>query len=366
MDSSSSNVQLTFCATLKGHKDSVTAIATPADPTKDFIVSASRGKLMDGWDPGGNDSWVPTTQGLGIFYTNPPFVDKTLLVWHLTRTNENYGVPKRSLHGHNHFVQDVTLSADGRFALSASWDKTMRLWNLATGKTEATFVGHTNDVMSVSFSPDNRLIVSGSRDKTIKVWNTRGQLKGDFTASQAPRGGASSLSGHTEWVSCVRFSPDPDNSLVVSAGWDKLVKVWNLKSNTPQLDVNHIGHSGYINTVAISPDGTLCATGGKDNTVMLWDLNEPKHLYSLDAGNVIHVLVFSPNRYWLCAATATSIKIWDLLSKTIVDDLRPEFPSTKSGNQPECVSLAWSADGSTLFSGYTDSLIRVWQVSQRS
>lgn len=159
--------------------------------------------------------------------------------------------------------------------------------------------------------------------------------------------------------------PDPDNPLVVSAGWDKLVKVWDLKSQTPHLNVNHIGHSGYINACAISPDGTLCASGGKDGTVMLWDLNNPRHLYSLDAGCIVHALVFSPNRYWLCAATANAIKIWDLLNKTIVDELKPEFPSTK-GLLPECISLAWSADGATLFSGYTDSNIRVWQVTQRS
>lgn len=240
----------------------------------------------------------------------------------------------------------------------------MRLFNVNTGETKTTFIGHNKDVTSVSFSPDNRLIVSGSRDKTIKLWNTRGELKGDFLASSGGRGG-SQLAGHTEWVSSVRFSPDPANPVVVSSGWDKLVKIWDLKSPTPHLNVNHIGHTGYINTTAISPDGTLCASGGKDGTIMLWDLNNPRHLYSLEAGGIIHALVFSPNRYWLCAATSSSIKIWDLLTKTIVDDLKAEFPSTK-GLVPECISLAWSADGATLFSGYTDNNIRVWQVTQRS
>lgn len=296
-----------------------------------------------------------------------PFrVDKTAIVWQLNRDRDSFGIAKRSLHGHSHFVQDVTLSQDGKYAITASWDKTMRLWDLETGKSECSFTGHTGDVMSVSFSPDNRLIVSGSRDKTIKIWNVRGELKGEFTA-QAPssRGGPSQLAGHTDWVTAVRFSPDSSNPLVVSAGCDRLIKVWDMKAQQPHLNVNHIGHTGYISTVAISPDGTLCASAGKDCTVMLWDLNNPKHLYSLEAGDSINALVFSPNRYWLCAATATSIKIWDLLSKTIVDDLRPDFPS-HTGRKPECVSLAWSADGTTLFAGYTDSNIRVWQVTQRA
>jgi guanine nucleotide-binding protein subunit beta-2-like 1 protein len=64
------------------------------------------------------------------------------------------------------------------------------------------------------------------------------------------------------------------------------------------------------------------------------------------------------------AATQTSIKIWDLESKSVVDDLRPEYEVlSKKATVPYCVSLAWSADGSTLFSGYTDGAVRVWTVS---
>ena len=96
---------------------------------------------------------------------------------------------------------------------------------------------------------------------------------------------------------------------------------------------------------------------------MLWDLNEGKRLYSLDAGDVIHSLVFSPNRYWLCAATTQGIKIWDLETKCIVDDLKPDFPPVgKNATVPYCTCICWSPDGQTLFSGYTDGLIRAWHV----
>jgi guanine nucleotide-binding protein subunit beta-2-like 1 protein len=90
----------------------------------------------------------------------------------------------------------------------------LRLWELSTGVTTRRFVGHTNDILSVSFSADNRQIVSGSRDRTIKLWNTLGDCKYTITEK-----------GHTEWVSCVRFSPNPQNPVIVSAGWDKVVKV---------------------------------------------------------------------------------------------------------------------------------------------
>merc|ERR1712071_524056 len=244
--------------------------------------------------------------------------DKTVIVWQLTREDTEYGFPKRALTGHSHFVQDVKISSDGLFALSGSWDGTLRLWDICTGRTTRRFVGHSKDVLSVAFSVDNRQIVSASRDKSIKLWNTLGECK--YTIGE--QGGA-------------------------------------------------VGHTGYINAVTVSPDGSLCASGGKDGVAMLWDLNEGKRLYSLpcEQGDIIHSLCFSPNRYWLCAATDNGIRIWDLEGKGIVDELKldsVDMPTAdiKSKALPvSCISLAWSADGDTLFAGYTDGMIRVWLVT---
>lgn len=93
------------------------------------------------------------------------------------------------------------------------------------------------------------------------------------------------------------------------------LQVWELSKF--KLKTNHYGHTGYINTISVSPDGSLAASGGKDGITMLWDLNEGKHLYSLEAGDIVNALVFSPNRYWLCAATASCVKIFDLESKYV-------------------------------------------------
>ncbi|XP_013583254.1 PREDICTED: guanine nucleotide-binding protein subunit beta-like protein [Brassica oleracea var. oleracea] len=118
--------------------------------------------------------------------------------------------------------------------------------------------------------------------------------------------------------------PSPlEHSGGVSASWDKTVKVWNL-SNC-KLRSTLAGHTGYASTVAVSPDDSLCASGGKDGVVLLWDLAEGKKLYSLEANSVIHALCFSPNRYWLCAAIEQGIKIWDLESKNVVEDLKVDL-----------------------------------------
>ena len=82
-----------------------------------------------------------------------------MLVWTLTREEGTYGYPKRALKGHSHFVEDVVISSDGQFALSGSWDGTLRLWDLNTGNTTRRFLGHTKDVLSVAFSADNRQVL---------------------------------------------------------------------------------------------------------------------------------------------------------------------------------------------------------------
>jgi len=264
-------------------------------------------------------------------------------------------VQRRSLLGHSHFVSDVVISSDGQFALSGSWDRTLRLWDINTGATARRFTGHTGDVMSVAFSADNRQIVSASRDKTIKLWNTLAECKYTITEDN-----------HTEWVSSVRFSPSTSNPVIVSAGWDKKVKVWNL--HNCKLRTDHIGHTGFVNAVTVSPDGSLCASGGKDNRVMLWDLNEGKHLYTLTTDDTTNALTFSPNRYWLVAATGPTIKIWDLETKNLVEELKPDVINASASKKkaqpaPDVLSLAWSADGQTLFAGYSDNVIRIWGVT---
>eukprot|EP01133_Synstelium_polycarpum_P011922 gene11922-13890_t len=302
---------------LKGHNGAVTSIAISAD-NADVILSSSR--------------------------------DRTIMVWKLTREQDNYGIAHRSLHGHSHYVQDVVISHDGQFALSGSWDGTLRLWDINSGVTTRRFQGHEKDVTSVAFSYDHRQIISGSRDKTIRVWNTIGECK--YVLEEE---------GHSEWVSCVRFSPNTPT--IVSGGWDNKVKVWDIK--TFKCIQTLEGHTGYINTVTISPDGSLCASGGKDQSACLWELASGKPLYKLDARNTINALAFSPNKYWLCAATDDKILIWDLLSKTVLLEITipkrtiaADSKRRRETKAPACISLAWAADGNTLYAGYTDHIIR--------
>lgn len=296
--------------------------------------------------------------------------DKSMLIWNVEKDSDGTGMKtgfaKRSMTGHNHFIQDLVVSSDHRYAISASWDTTLRLWDIEKGATVRQFVGHTKDVLSVDFSPDNRQIVSGSRDKSIKLWNTLAECKLSMEKNPLETNEVKKAvpQMHSDWVSCVRFSPFSENTqkLIVSAGWDSTVKLWNQQSLSLQTDLKK--HTNFINTVTISPDAYICASGGKDGKVVIWAL-QGKFLNEFECGDTINALAFNPERYWLVAGTDKGIKVWDLKSKTVLCEHNPNKDAeVVKGQNPACLSLSWASDNNTLFAGFSDGLIRIYEVEE--
>lgn len=118
--------------------------------------------------------------------------------------------PVARLTGHQRQVSHVTFSPDGRWAASAAWDNSVRIWDGRTGKFVATLRGHVGAVYRLAWSADSRMLVSASKDSTLKIWDLKTyKLKND-------------LPGHTDEVYCVDFVADK----VVSGGRDRTVKIW--------------------------------------------------------------------------------------------------------------------------------------------
>ncbi|PNH11155.1 Vegetative incompatibility protein HET-E-1 [Tetrabaena socialis] len=138
---------------------------------------------------------------------------------------------------------------------SGSNDKTLRLWDTATGQCRATLEGHTDWVNSVAFSPDGRQLASGSDDKTLRLWDA------------ATRQCTSTMGGHTDVVTSVAFSPD--GRQLASGSNDKTLRLWD--TATGQCTATLEGHTDWVKSVAFSPDGRQLASGSDDKTLRLWD-----------------------------------------------------------------------------------------------
>ena len=207
---------------------------------------------------------------------------------------------------HTGKVASIAISPDGRFAASAGWDRTVRIWDLKAKRQLRVLEGHDNNVNAVAFSPDGKMLLSGSYDTTLKLWRLA-DGKELWT-----------MPGHEFGVTSLAFLPDGRRAISASA--DKTVRVWNLDTGK-EVDVLY-GHDRPVMAVAVSADGRYAASGGIDRKILLWDLQARLELRAF-AGHEgpVWSLAFSPDgRYLLSAGADEVVKVWDLVRGTAVGD----------------------------------------------
>ncbi len=146
---------------------------------------------------------------------NPEAIELwTKLYLHLPHQRLNSTWNHKTLKTHSDSVSSVCFSFDGKFALSGSWDKTLKLWDVVTGECLRTFEGHSQSLDSVCFSADDKFALSGSADKTLKLW--------DLATGECLR----TFEGHSEGVKSVCFSSD--GKFALSGSSDQSIKLWFL------------------------------------------------------------------------------------------------------------------------------------------
>lgn len=259
-------------------------------------------------------------------------LDKTIKLWE-TATGSLLGTLRQS-----YAVNAVAISSSGTWLASAGDDGTVRLWEAKTGKPRGALSGPSYAVYAVAFSPGGKLVAAAGKDRTVFVWEVNGGKP------------VHALEGHTGDIYALAFSPD--GKLLVSGGADKTLLVWNVASG--QETIRMAGHKDKVLSLAYSPNGKWLASGDAGQAIRLWDAGAGTHERTLTSNQAVLALAFSPDSRWLAAGLAEkTIHLFDTGDGALVQTLK--------GHQDHVQSVAFAPDGALLLSGGRDRTIRFWK-----
>ncbi|KAK4450281.1 hypothetical protein QBC34DRAFT_297268 [Podospora aff. communis PSN243] len=259
--------------------------------------------------------------------------DNTVKVWDLAT-----GACWQTLKGDEGTMYAAAFSPNGRWVASVSNDKTanLKIWDAATGACQHTCVGHESGINSVAFSCDSLRVASGSDDKTIKIWDVS-------------NGTCQKILSHGNKVNAVVYSPD--GRYLVSASDDRTVKVWD--ATTYACVRTFKGHGAAVRSVALSPDGRL-AVSTSTGTIRAWDIGTGAHRQTIVHGSSntdACPLVFAPDGLSIVSACDNkSVKIWSIDTHIL---------GTHDG---EVNTIVFSPNDRSILSASSDNTIKIWDV----
>ncbi len=265
--------------------------------------------------------------------------------------------------GHSDEVRSVAISPDGKTALSGSWDRTLRLWDLSSGREIRKFEGHSGKVQSVAISPDGSTALSGSEGQNyigpgeLKLW--------DLASGREIR----KFVGHSSAVTSVAIAPGGETAL--SASWDNTLRLWDLASGR---EIKKF--EGYSGPVAYAPDGKTVLSGAcdelsKDNarcvkgSLRLLELARGRNIRKLvgHSGKVQSLAIAPDGKTALSGAcdeydagewhcVRVSLRLWDLASGR-------EIKKIDGYSGP----VTYAPDGKTALSGGLDLTLKLWDLA---
>ena len=260
--------------------------------------------------------------------------DKTARVWDVAT-----GTPVTEPLVHQAEVETAAFSPDGTRVVTASADHTARIWNAATGKPLVR-LEHHGPVSRAAFSSDGTRVVTTSSDETARVWDA---------ATGTP---VTEPLVHQGRVWSAAFSPD--GTRVVTASWDKTARVWDAATGEPL--TRPLAHQARVWGAAFSPDGTRVVTASDDKTARVWDAVTGNPLTRpLTHQAEVHSAAFSPDGTRVVTASYDkTARVWDVATGN---------PLTSLAHQAEVTSAAFSPDGTRVVTAGPDGTVRVWDAA---
>jgi WD40 repeat protein len=241
----------------------------------------------------------------------------------------------------------LAFSPDGEVLAVGNVDGTVSLWDMKTGKAEASLEAGREMVSALAFSPDGSLLATASADSRVLLWDV---------AKHRVR---ASWEGHCGPVTTLVFSPDGVH--VASGGEDRTVRLWAVDSRHPPVVLR--GHTDITLALAFSPDSRMLASSSLgDYRVRLWDVETGKSresLISIPGTATITCLAYSPEGYTLISGNEHgTVSFWNLAAH------RQKTPL--NAHQGWVKSFALSADGKTLVTGGNDGFVKIWNMADVS
>ena len=260
-------------------------------------------------------------------------VDKSARIW-----DARTGLQVAVLLGHNERVTSAVYSPDGTRIITASFDRSMRIWDARTGAQLAVLSNSGDRVFKAAFSPDGTRIVTASPDKTARI----------FDASTGAQ--LAVLGGHLDRVAYVAYSPD--GARIVTSSFDKTARIWDAQTGK-QLAVL-AGHSERVFQAEYSPDGARIATASFDQTARIWDARSGAQLLVISGPGVpIYSARYSPDgRRIVTASHDKTARIWDSRTGALLGAL--------SGHTDTVQSAIFSPDGKHIVTASSDRTARIW------
>lgn len=266
--------------------------------------------------------------------------DKTLRVWDLAAN----ALVDTLYPAHDDIVYAAVAARDVPLAASAGGDGVVRLWDLDTLACRVVLAGHTHRVYDVALSPDGTTALTASHDRTIRVWDA---------ATGATR---ATLHGHSDAVFAVAFVPGARSA--VSASKDGTIRVWALEAAEARASTQE--HDGWIQALAVAPDGRLAITAGQDHRLRVWDTSDPRvprvtHVLPRHHDAVSAVALHAASGTLVSGSRDRRIVVWDLADGSA----RHVLPV--QGDAIGAVAIA--ADGALALSGSDDGYVKLWDLA---